>query len=86
MDKLSVVVPCYNEQEALPIFYNEIIKVAADLNQLEFEFIFINDGSKDKTYDLINDVYQTEEFKVIYQDDPTMPLGTEHVVQIGYTG
>lgn len=49
MEKLSVVVPCYNEQEALPIFYNEIIQVANSLGNLEFEFIFVNDGSKDKT-------------------------------------
>lgn len=49
MEKLSVVVPCYNEQEALPIFYQEIIKVADKLKNLEFEFIFVNDGSKDAT-------------------------------------
>ena len=60
MDKLSVVVPCYNEQEALPIFYGEIIKVAQDLNQLEFEFIFVNDGSKDKTLDEMKKLRQKD--------------------------
>lgn len=49
MEKLSVVVPCYNEQEALPIFYTEITKVAKTMDQLEFEFILIDDGSKDGT-------------------------------------
>lgn len=49
MKKISVVVPCYNEEEALPIFYEEITKVAKELENVEFEFLFINDGSKDKT-------------------------------------
>lgn len=53
LERISVVVPCYNEQEALPIFYEEITKVASSLNQLQFEFIFINDGSKDKTLDIM---------------------------------
>lgn len=53
LERISVVVPCYNEQEALPIFYEEITKVAASLNQLQFEFIFINDGSKDNTLDIL---------------------------------
>ncbi len=49
MEILSVVVPCYNEQEALPIFYQEIVKMAAELPMLEHEFIFVNDGSRDNT-------------------------------------
>ncbi|MDF2945257.1 MAG: hypothetical protein K0S01_4115 [Herbinix sp.] len=52
-EKLSVVVPCYNEQEALPIFYEEIAKVAASMNELEWEFVFVNDGSKDNTLDIV---------------------------------
>ncbi len=58
MEKLSVVVPCYNEQDSIPIFYNEIIKIAQRLKQLEFEFIFINDGSADKTIDIIKNLRQ----------------------------
>ncbi len=49
MEKISVVVPCFNEQEALPLFYIEICKVADSLKPLDFEFIFISDGSKDNT-------------------------------------
>lgn len=51
--KLSVVVSCYNEEEALPLFYKEIDKVSKKMNYLDFEFIFVNDGSKDKTLDVI---------------------------------
>lgn len=47
MKKCSVVVPCYNEEETIPIFYKEIQKYIANIPQLEFEFIFVDDGSKD---------------------------------------
>jgi glycosyltransferase involved in cell wall biosynthesis len=60
MELLSIVVPCFNEQEALPIFYNEITKVAASLKQLDFEFIFINDGSKDKTCEIMKGLKQKD--------------------------
>lgn len=49
MPKISIVVPCYNEQAALPIFYQEIIRIAGEMNYAEFEFVFIDDGSKDDT-------------------------------------
>ena len=47
--KISAVVPCYNEEEALPFFYDEIKRVAAEMKEYDFEFIFVDDGSKDKT-------------------------------------
>ena len=46
---ISVIVPCFNEQEVLPIFYKEITRVAADMAGYDFEFIFVDDGSKDET-------------------------------------
>lgn len=50
MDKISVVVPCYNEDEAIPLFYDEICKVANEMKKFVcFEFIFVNDGSTDNT-------------------------------------
>ncbi|MFR9165783.1 MAG: glycosyltransferase family 2 protein [Dysgonomonas sp.] len=53
MDKLSLVIPCYNEEQALPFLYEELDRVAKNMNNQEFEFIFINDGSRDKTLDVI---------------------------------
>lgn len=47
MDKISVIVPCYNEQEAIPIFYDAIAKTAEELSQVRLEVLFVNDGSKD---------------------------------------
>lgn len=50
---LSVIVPCYNEEEALPYFYKEINKISKEMNNLNFEFIFVDDGSSDKTIEVI---------------------------------
>ena len=53
MKRISIVVPCYNEQEVLPLFYTEITKVMQEMMQtysdLEFELLLIDDGSKDDT-------------------------------------
>ncbi len=53
MKLLSIVVPCYNEQEVLPMFYNKITEVMGGMkeehSELEYEVVFINDGSRDKT-------------------------------------
>lgn len=49
MEKISVIVPCYNEQESLPYFYEEISKVMNEMSEFQFEIIGINDGSKDNT-------------------------------------
>lgn len=46
--KLSLIVPCYNEEEALPLFYEEVTKVLKTLDE-DYEIILVNDGSKDKT-------------------------------------
>lgn len=50
---ISVIVPCYNEQEVLPLFYAEITKISAQMTdlhpELSFEYLFIDDGSRDKT-------------------------------------
>lgn len=45
---LSIVVPCYNEEEAIPLFFAEVEKVCANLPH-EIEYVFVNDGSKDRT-------------------------------------
>ena len=59
MELISVVVPCYNEQESLPLFYDEITRVAGEMsvkNELQFEFLFINDGSKDNTINILREL------------------------------
>lgn len=50
---ISLIVPCYNEEDALPYFYDAIVKVSEEMREYEFEYIFVNDGSKDKTLELL---------------------------------
>lgn len=56
--KLSIIVPSYNEEKSLPIFYEELSKVLNDL-EFEHEMIFVNDGSKDKTLEVLNQLKVT---------------------------
>lgn len=49
MDKISIIVPCYNEEAAIPLFYREFSKVMNKMKQVKFELLFINDGSIDNT-------------------------------------
>lgn len=53
---ISIVIPCYNEEEAIPYFYTEITKVAKEMNKSNFEFIFVNDGSKDDTLKILKEM------------------------------
>ncbi len=52
-EKISIVVPCYNEEESLPIFYKEIDKVSKGMENVDFELLFINDGSSDNTLSIL---------------------------------
>ena len=54
MNLISVVVPCLNEQDAIPIFYNEIIKIINKMGpRVTFEVIFVDDGSSDDTLEVL---------------------------------
>lgn len=64
MKKISIIVPCYNEEQAIPFFYDEITKIAEEMKN-NFEFIFINDGSKDKTIEVIKQ-YSKKDKRVKY--------------------
>lgn len=56
MEKISVIVPCYNEEKALPYFYKEIYKIANEMSNIDFEFIFVDDGSKDNTLSILREL------------------------------
>lgn len=56
MEKISVIVPCYNEQESIPFFYDEITKIAKEMKKVTFEILFVNDGSCDKTLDIFREL------------------------------
>ena len=54
MNKISIIVPCYNEEDVLKIFYNKITEVSKTIDA-EFEYIFVDDGSKDKTLEILKE-------------------------------
>ena len=58
--KLTMVVPAYNEEEALPIFYEEAYRVEAELPGVEIEYLFIDDGSSDKTLDVLRRLHKKD--------------------------
>ena len=65
MDKISIVIPCCNEEEAIPTFYNELIGAMSEMNYVDYEILFINDGSKDNSLAIIKKLSQ-ENDKVKY--------------------
>ncbi len=57
MKKISIVVPCYNEEESLHYFYEEMQKIVKQMQKkAKFEFVFVNDGSKDKTLEILREL------------------------------
>lgn len=54
MKRISIVVPCYNEEEILKMFYEDLISVINKIeNEYKYEIIFVNDGSKDNTLEIL---------------------------------
>lgn len=69
MKKISILVPCYNEEASLPVFYEELSKVMTDpdLNGYEWEILLVNDGSKDDTLNVIRRLRESDN-RVSYVD------------------
>ena len=58
---ISLIIPCYNEKDSLPILYKELCNVSNSLSDYNFEFIFVNDGSKDNTLSILKDFSSKDE-------------------------
>ena len=67
MKKISIIIPAYNEEEAIPLLYERLNKLISQIKNYEFEFLFINDGSKDKTIKIIKDLRKKDN-RVCYVD------------------
>ncbi|MBR5057230.1 MAG: glycosyltransferase family 2 protein [Clostridiales bacterium] len=57
---VSLMVPCYNEEEALPYLYDALCKVMEECSKYEYELIFVNDGSRDKTLSVLKDMAEKD--------------------------
>ena len=83
---LSIIVPCYNEEESVPLFYAETIKQEAFFHEkgVEFEFVFVNDGSRDKTVEQVKLLHAKDErvhlvsFSRNFGKEAAMYAGLEH--------
>ena len=64
MEILSIIVPCYNEEEVLPIFYKETTEVLKNMD-VDYEIIYVDDGSKDDTLKLLKEHLRTSVTQVI---------------------
>lgn len=62
--KVSIIVPCFNEEEALPIFYDEVSKVLKQI-KCNYELLLVNDGSKDNTFEVMKKIASADK-KVVY--------------------
>jgi glycosyltransferase involved in cell wall biosynthesis len=83
MKKLvSILIPCYNEQASLPTLYTELSEVINGLNDYDFEILFVNDGSKDNTLELIKAFHEAD--KRISYVDLSRNFGKENAMLAGF--
>lgn len=80
---ISVIIPCFNEEESLPHFIKEMNKVMDEMKKVKFELIFVNDGSKDRTLEILKEMAK-EDKRVKYINmsrnfgkEPSMLAGLE---------
>ncbi len=67
MRKITILIPAYNEEESLPFLYERVSKIMNEIRNYEFELLFVNDGSKDKTLDEIKKMRE-EDSRISYVD------------------
>ena len=85
MKKISILIPCYNEEQSLPLLYPELVKLMSDNPDYEWELMFVNDGSKDDTLSVLQRLRQ-QDSRVNYVDlsrnfgkEAAMLAGFDHV-------
>lgn len=82
MKKISVLVPCYNEEASLPMLYSELVKVMNSCDSYDWEILFINDGSRDNTLFVIKDLRQRD-MRISYVD-LSRNFGKENAMLAGF--
>ena len=81
---ISLIVPCYNEEPSLPYFWEQTAAVMAKMDYLDFEVIFVNDGSKDKTLEVLRSLAEADSrvkyisFSRNFGKEAAMFAGLEH--------
>lgn len=57
---ISLVIPCYNEEEAIPLLYPELVKISEEMNYVDFEFIMVDNCSEDNTLQLMKELHEKD--------------------------
>ena len=82
MRKVSILVPCYNEEASLPLLYPELKKLMDKETDYEWEVLFVNDGSKDNTINIIKELREND--KRICYVDLSRNFGKENAMLAGF--
>ena len=61
MKKISIIIPCLNEEEALPVYYEKMSAVMDGMSDVEFELLFVDDGSTDSTLRIMRKMSEQDE-------------------------
>ena len=67
MKKVTIIIPAYNEEESLPYLYERLVKLMENNKNYDFEILFVNDGSKDRTLEIIKE-YRKKDNRISYVD------------------
>ncbi|MFD1471761.1 glycosyltransferase family 2 protein [Companilactobacillus mishanensis] len=84
MKKISVIVPCFNEQESIKIYYDAMTKMKEEANKFELEYWFVDDGSSDKTFAILKDL-QHEHSDEVHYISFSRNFGKESALYAGIT-
>ena len=79
--EISIVIPCFNEEEAIPIFYEETLRVLKTMSLSSFEFVFIDDGSSDRTLEVLKEISAKD--KLVYFVSFSRNFGKEAALYAG---
>lgn len=82
MQTITILIPCYNEEKSLPMLMQELEKLKQGENQYNWEFLFVNDGSKDNTLELVKS-YHAADASVHYVD-LSRNFGKENAMLAGF--
>ena len=80
--KITILIPCFNEQDSLPSLYESLTMMADSKNYYDWEFLFVNDGSKDKTLSIIKQ-YKERDIRISYVD-LSRNFGKENAMLAGF--
>lgn len=82
MKKVTVLVPCYNEEEALPIFYDRLCEIISGIGNYDWELLLVNDGSRDNTLQIMRNLHAKD--KRVSYVDLSRNFGKERAMLAGF--